>query len=136
MAKIVNLFNGGKKTRKTGVVNVNSSNVYPTTLVATAGGATTLSLDLLDSFEFFTGQRTSAATDRIIIPAGADIGTEIIIQAVDSFGVIRGGSDTINGVSTICTLTAGGTGTLKKVSATAWKLVNQASNGALTAPVT
>lgn len=136
MAQIINLFNGGKKTRKTGVVNVNSSNVYPTTIVATASPGTPLSLDLLDSYEFFTGQQTSAATDRIILPEGARVGTEIIIQATNSFGVIKSGSDTINGVGTICTLTAGGTGVLRKVSATAWKLTNIAANGALTNPTT
>lgn len=136
MAKIVNLFNGGKKSRKTGVVNVNSSNVYPTQLTATAATATTLSLDLLDSYEFFTCAQTSAATDKLAIPAGADVGTEIIIKSVGtSFGVIRSGSDTINGVSTIVTLAANATAVLRKVSSTAWILTHFSTAGAVTAPV-
>jgi len=135
MAKIVSLFNGGKKTRKTGVVSVNSSNVYPTQLTATATAATTLSLGLLDSYEFFTGAQTSAATDKIAIPEGADIGTQIIIKSVGtSFGVIKSGSDTINGVSTIVTLAANATATLRKVSATAWLLIHQTTAGVLSAP--
>lgn len=136
MAKIINLFNGGKKSRKTGLVNVNSWNVYPTTLVATAATATTLSLDLLDSYEFFNGVQTSAATDKIAIPAGADIGTQIVIKSAGtSFGVIRSGSDTINGVSTIVTLAANATAILRKVSSTAWILTHYATTGAVTAPV-
>lgn len=135
MAKILSLFNGGKRSRKTGDVKVNSKNVYPTGLVATAGTATTLTLALLDSYEFFTGAQTSAATDKIAIPAGADIGTEIIIFATNSFGVIKSGSDTINGVSTIVTIGAGAHARLLKVSATAWILTHFGTNGAVTAPV-
>ncbi len=135
MASIVNLFNGGKKSRKTGVVKVNSKNVYPTGLVATAGTATTLSLDLLDSYEFFNATQTSAATDKLAIPSGADVGTQIIIKATASFGVIKSGSDTINGVSTIVTLAAGATAILLKVSSTAWILTHYATSGAVTAPV-
>lgn len=135
MASIISLFNGGKRSRKTGIVKVNSYNVYPTALVATAGTATTLTLELLDSYDFFTGQQTSAATDKIAIPSGADIGTKIVITATNSFGVIRSGSDTINGVSTIVTLAAGATAVLVKRSSTAWYLTHYASNGAVTAPV-
>ncbi len=136
MAKIVNLFNGGKKSRKTGVVNVNSFNVYPTALVATAATATTLSVDLLDSYEFFNCSQTSLATDKIAIPSGADIGTKIVIKSVTtSFGVIRSGSETINGVATIVTIAANATAVLLKVSATAWILTHYAANGSVTAPV-
>ena len=135
MSLIVNLFNGGKKSRRTGVVSVNSYNVYPTTLVATAGTATTLTLDLLDGNEFFNGNNTSAATDKLAIPSGAPIGAQIIIRAGTSFGVIRSGSDTINGVSTIVTIAAGGVAELLKTSATTWVLTHRASNGALTSPV-
>lgn len=135
MAKIVSLFNGGKRSRKTGVVNVNSKNVYPTTLVATAGTATTLTLPLLDSYEFFVGQQTSAATDKLAIPSGADVGTEIVIFATNSFGVIKSGSDTINGVATIVTIAAGCHARLLKVSSTAWILTHFSTAGAVTAPV-
>lgn len=137
MAKIVNLFNGGKRSRKTGVVNINSKNVYPTQLTATAATATTLSLDLLDAYEFFNCAQTSAATDKLAIPSGADVGTQIIIKSVGtSFGVIRSGSDTINGVSTIVTLAANATAVLLKVSSTAWILTHYATSGAITSPTT
>src|SRR5882672_7240446 len=116
MAKFISLFNGGKRSRKTGVVSVNAFNVYPTALVATAGTATTLSLDLLDSYEFFNCSQTSAATDKLAIPSGADIGQKIVIKSVTtSFGVIKSGSDTINGVATIVTLAANATAVLIKV---------------------
>lgn len=136
MAKIVNLFNSGKRSIKTGVVKVNSYNVYPTALVATAAGATTLTLPLLDSYEFFNCSQTSAATDTLIIPAGADVGQIIVIKSVTtSFGVIKAGSETINGVSTIVTLAANATAILRKVSSTAWILTHYATSGAITSPV-
>lgn len=135
MAKVVNTRNNGNPAIRYGEVLVNSRNVYPATLTATAGTATTLTLDLLDGYEFFTGVQTSAATDKIAIPANAPIGTEIVIHATSSFGVIRSGSDTINGVSTIVTIAAAGTAVLLKCTATTWKLTHYAANGAVTAPV-
>jgi hypothetical protein len=136
MPKIVNTRNNGNPGIRTGEVMVNSGNVYPVSLVATAGGATTITLSLLDGYDFFVGANSSAATDRVILPEGAPVGTEFKIHATNSFGVIKAGSDTINGVATICTITAVGTATLTKVSATKWLMVNQATNGALTAPTT
>jgi len=135
MSKIVNTRNNGNPGIRTGEVMVNARNVYTTSLTATAAGATTLTASLLDGYDFFTGAQTGAATDTLILPSGAPIGTDIVIQATNSFGVIKSGSDTINGVATICTITAGGTAHLRKVTATAWKLTNIASNGALSAPV-
>jgi hypothetical protein len=137
MAKIVNTRNNGNPGIRTGEVMVNSKNVYPSTLVAVPSpGATTLTLSLLDGYDFFVGQNTSAATDLLVLPENAPVGTEIKIHATNSFGVIKSGSDTINGVSTIVTITAAGTATITKVSATKWILLNQATSGALTAPTT
>lgn len=136
MAKVVNTRNNGNPGIRTGEVMVNSRNVYPTTLVATSGGATTLTAALLDGYDFFTAEQTSAATDKLVLPTDAAVGTEIVIYANDSFGVIKGGSDTINGVGTICTITAGGTAVLRKVADATWVFTNIAADGALTAPVT
>lgn len=135
MAKIVNTRNNGNPSIRYGEVVVNSRNVYPVTLTATAGTATTLTLPLLDGYEWFNGVQTSAATDKLALPENAPIGTEIVIHATSSFGVIKSGSDTINNVATIVTIAAGGTAVITKCTATAWKLVHYASNGAVTAPV-
>ena len=136
MAKIVNTRNNGNPGIRYGEVVVNSLNVFPSQLTATPTAATTLKLSLLDGYDFFTGVQTSAATDKIALPENAPIGTQIVIHAVSSFGVIKttGSSDTINGVGTIVTITAGGTATITKCTATAWKLVNAATNGVLTTP--
>jgi len=137
MAKIVNTRNNGNPSIRYGEVLVNSSNVSPTSVVAVpAPGAAVITLPLLDSFEFFVGAQTGAATDRLVLPELAPVGTQITIYATNSFGVIRAGSDTINNVSTIVTITALGTAWIRKVSATAWILTNFASNGAVTAPTT
>lgn len=136
MAKIVNTRNNGNPGIRYGEVVVNSKNVFPSTLTATAATAATLTLDLFDGYDWFNGVQTSAATDKLALPASAPIGTQIVIHATSSFGVIRSGSDTINGVSTIVTLSAGGTATITKCTATTWKLMLQATNGSLTAPTT
>lgn len=137
MAKIVNTRNNGNPGIRTGEVMVNSYNVYTTGLVATPSpGASTITLALLDGYDFFTGAQTSAATDLLILPESAPIGTEFKIHATNSFGVIKAGSDTINGVGTIVTITAAGTATITKVSATKWILLNQSTAGALTSPTT
>lgn len=136
MAKIVNTRNNGNPAIRYGEVVVNSKNVYPQTLVAVASpGATTLQLPLFDGYDWFNGVQTSAATDLLVLPANAPIGTQFTIHATSSFGVIRGGSDTINGVSTIVTIAAAGTATITKCTATTWKLMHQAANGTISAPV-
>lgn len=134
MSKVVNTRNNGNPAIRYGEVLVNSKNVYPVTVVATAATSSPITLSLLDGYEFFVGAQTSAATDKIALPA-APVGTEIVIFATNSFGVIRSGSDTINGVSTIVTIAAAASARILKVSATAWQLTHVASNGALTAPV-
>jgi hypothetical protein len=136
MAKVINTRNNGNPGIRYGEVLVNSKNVYPSTVTATATASTTaITLPLLDAYEFFTGVQTSAATDKIALPASAPVGTEIVIHAVSSFGVIKSGSDTINGVATIVTIAAAATAKILKVTSTAWVLTHIGSDGALTAPV-
>ena len=138
MSTIINTRNNGDPSVRYGEVMVNSKNVYPTTVTAAPTAATTITLGLLKGYEFFNGVQTSAATDKIAIPAGAPIGTEIVIYAASSFGVIKetGSSETINGVGTIVTIAAAASARLLKVTSTAWQLTHVASNGALTNPTT
>jgi len=135
MAKIVNLFNGGKKTIKTGVVRVNSRNVYPTTLVALPTTGLSLGLGLLDSYDFFNVAQTSASTDFIVLP-NAEVGTSIDLYAISACKVKGQGSDTINGVapSTAITLAASSRSILTRTTATTWILSQAAASGAATAP--
>lgn len=136
MAKILNLFNSGKKSIKTGVVNVNSSNVYPSTVVATPTTGTKLGLELIDAYERFNVAQTGAGTDFITLP-NAPVGTKIELYALSACKVEGQGSDTINGVAptTDITLAANSLSILRKTSATAWILTQYSSAGAVTAPI-
>lgn len=135
MSKIINLFNSGKKSVKTGVVNINARNVYPTTIVATPTTGTTMGLELLDGYDAFTIAQTSAGTDFITLP-NAPVGTNIELYAVSACKVQGANSDTINGVAptTDISIAAGAIAVLRRNTETTWKLTHIASNGALTAP--
>jgi len=129
--------NGGKPSIDAGSLKrVNSFNVYPSTIVATASTGTNLSKSLLDNYEWFNVAQTSAGTDFITLP-DAPIGTVIVFYAISACKVQGQGSDTINGVapSTDITMAAGSRSTLVKNTATAWTLTHVAANGAVTAPV-
>lgn len=128
--------NGGKPTIDAGSLKrVNSFNVYPHTVVATATTGTNLSKALLDNYEWFNVAQTSAGTDFITLP-DAPIGTTIKLYAVSACKVQGQGSDTINGVapSTDISLAAGSISTLTKTTASAWVLMQQSSAGVVTAP--
>jgi hypothetical protein len=135
MSQIINLFDGGRKSRKKGVVNVNSRNVYPTTIVATATTGTNLGLQLIDGYERFNVAQTSAATDFITLP-DAPVGTLIEFYAVSACKVQGQGSDTINNVapSTDITLAAASLSILRKTTTTAWILTQYSAAGVATGP--
>lgn len=125
MAKIVNLFNGGKKTIKTGIVRVNSRNVYPTNLVALASTGLSLGLGLPDSYDFFNVAQTSASTDLLILP-NSEIGTLLELYAVSSFTVKAGANGsglTINGAADTASILVptGSIITLTKITSTNWR---------------
>ncbi|HEY0751935.1 MAG TPA: hypothetical protein VGD26_12315 [Chitinophagaceae bacterium] len=129
--------NGGKPSIDAGSLKrVNSFNVYPSTIVATASTGTTMSRNLIDNYEWFNVAQTSAATDFITLP-DCPVGTVIKMYAVSACKVQGQGSDTINGVAptTDITLAADSVSTLTKTSATAWVLLQQSSAGAVTAPI-
>jgi hypothetical protein len=130
--------NGGKPTIDAGSLKrVNSFNVYPSTIVATASTGTNLLRSYLDNYEWFNVAQTSAGTDFITLP-DAPVGTVIKLYAVSACKVQGQGSDTINGVapSTDITLAAASVSTLTKVTSTAWVLVQQSSAGVQSAPTT
>jgi hypothetical protein len=135
MAEIVNLYNGGKKTRKTGVVKINSRNVYPSTITATASPGTNLGIDLIGSYEHFRVAQTSAGTDFITLP-DAPIGTVIELFAISACKVQGQGSDTINGVapSTDITLAANSLSILRKTGTATWILTQYSSAGVVSGP--
>ena len=135
--EIVRLGNGGDPQIAAGSLKrVNSYNVAPTTIVATASAGTTMDTQAYKNYEWFNVAQTSAGTDFITLPA-APVGTEFKFYAISACKVQGTASDTINGVApaTDITLAAGSLSTIIRVTSTAWLLLHQASNGAVTAPV-
>jgi hypothetical protein len=138
MAFIYNLFNGGKKPKlRTGLVAVNSLNVYPTTVVATAGG-TALGIELLDNYDMFVGAQASAAGDLIILP-DAPIGTQIAFFSNSIYRIKAGANGSGRGINagadtTSIPTVANATTVLTRVSATNWIATQFAAAGTVTAP--
>jgi hypothetical protein len=139
MAFIYNLFNGGKKPKlKTGLVSVNSLNVYGSNIVATAAPGTQLNAVLLDNYDMFRVAQTSAATDVIVLP-NAPIGTKIFFFGVSACRIkaglngsgrgINGGADT-----TSVAIAANAILEVTRASATNWIAVQTAAAGTVTAP--
>jgi len=135
MAKVINLYDSGNRNIRKGIVKVNSRNVYPSTITATASTGTNLSITLLDSYEHFRVAQTSAGTDFITLP-DAPIGTVLELFATSACKVQGQGSDTINGVapSTDITLAANSLSILRKTGTATWILTQYSAAGAVTAP--
>lgn len=125
MAKIFHIGNGGDPNITSGFKNINSRNVYPVTLVATAAGAA-LSPALILNYDFFNVDQTDGDTNLLILPDAA-AGTCIDLYAVDTFKV-KAGADasglTINGGADTAsiTVTEGQVVSLKKADSTNWIL--------------
>jgi hypothetical protein len=128
--------NGGKPTIDAGSLKrVNSFNVFPSTVVATATTGTNLSRALIDNYEWFNVAQTSAGTDFITLP-DCPIGTVINLYAVSACKVQGQGSDTINNVAptTDITLAASSVSLLRKTTATAWILTQHSNAGVASSP--
>lgn len=128
--------NGGKPSIDAGSLKrVNSFNVYPSTLVATATTGTTMAKTLLDNYEWFNVAQTSAATDFLTLP-DAPIGSVVVLYAISACKVQGGASDTINGVAptTDITLAAGSVSYLRRTTATAWILTQHSAAGVASSP--
>lgn len=138
MARGYNVRNGGVPTISLGLFNVNSLNIAPYTVVATAAG-TLLNQGDIDKFELFTVAQTSAATDLVLLPVVAPIGTKVHFVAT-SVARIKAGANgsglTINGAADTLSvpLVVGGLAEFTKISATNWMCQQFSAAGAVTAP--
>lgn len=138
MAQIKTSENGGDAMTKTGLVQVNSKNVKPTTTVAVPAPGTAITLQDVKQFDFFPVAQTSAGTDEITLASDLPVGTEIFLHAasacvvstIASSGIgINGGTDA-QGVA----IAANGSMRLIKVSATRWIATAFTSAGVSSAP--
>lgn len=103
MAKIYNVLGDSTDPNiVSGLVNVNSGNVYPSTITAVASTGTAIPISYLSNYDHFRIAQTSASTDFVTIPDGA-IGTQMTfygisacsIKTVASSGIgINGQADT------------------------------------------
>lgn len=85
MAKVVNLFDSGRRSIRKGVVKVNSYNVYPSTITAVPTSGTLIPAYLFDSYEFFKVAQTNSATnDFVVIPDAIDVGTQFLLYAIST----------------------------------------------------
>jgi len=145
MAKIYNLRNNGDGSVLFGLRQVNSYNVFPTTVTATAAG-TTISYNSFNNYDWFNVAQTGAATDSVFLPvalgpsapgiAAAPVGAEFHVFAISSFAIkiIPASGVLINGVAVV-TCTAGSHGVLTRTGALTWTFGMYSSVGAFTAPV-
>jgi hypothetical protein len=117
--------NGGKPSIDAGSLKrVNSYNVYPSTVVATATTGTAMNRNLIDNYEYFNVAQTSADTDFILLP-DCPVGTVIQFYAISACKV-KAGADasglTINGGAdtALVVLEAATLYNLEKVTSANW----------------
>lgn len=138
MAQIYNVRNGGQGQISLGLKSVGSLNLAPVGLVATAAGFQ-MTKSNIDNFEIFSVAQTSAATDLILLPANAPIGTLCVFVAT-SVARIKAGADasglTINAAAdtTSVPLVVGARTEFFKQSATNWTCAHIVAAGTVTAP--
>lgn len=115
------LDNGG--AGRSGVTNVHSYNVYPTTLVAGASGSPLImDVALFNKYDFFHVEQVGGATDEIALPDDAPIGTRFSLY-IDEVVIIQSETDAseINGVASKgYTCTALDFIHCTKITSTAW----------------
>lgn len=121
-----------------GEIAVNSWNVSPVTVTATAAGRALTPLEI-DQYDFFNAAQTSASTDSIVLPNSLPVGTEIRIQTASAISIQcpSGSSVLLNNVAAPAkgALAANCTAVLVKVSSTRI-IFNQISTlGAWTQPI-
>ncbi len=121
-----------------GFVNVNSQNLSPVSITATAAGRV-LTRQEWEAYDMFNVAQTSAGTDSIVIPDSMPVGTRLFFQAASaiSFNCPTGSSVLLNNVAAPAkgALAINTTGVLFKVSPTR-VIFNQISTlGATTQPI-
>lgn len=136
MTKIRNIFNNGKKNGgKLGIVNVNSYNVCPDTIVAdAAGSAATLTRSQLNLYDFFKIDDTNGATDQFHLPDAAEVGESFVLYPLTAVEIhSQTATDEING-----TASKGFNSVAKsmyfvtRTSATEWAVLAVAEAGSVT----
>lgn len=110
-----------RATIRQGFVYVNSKNVSPTTITATAAGRA-LTQTEWEGYDFFNVTQTSAGTDSILLPDALPVGTQLMFQAGAAFsiGCPSGSSVLLNNVAAPAeaAITANQTAIITKVSST------------------
>lgn len=140
MAREYNVRNGGIPSINIGLFNVNSLNLAPQTVIATAAPGTQLSQGDTDKYELFNVAQTSAATDLVLLPVTAPIGTFIAFVAT-SIARVKAGANasglTINNAADTLSvpLAVGSRVEFFKQSATNWTSQTISNAGAVTASV-
>jgi hypothetical protein len=131
--KVYTFANNAGRAR-TGLVNVNSLNVAPNTVIATVAGAVLPNYLLRDN-DFFNVDQTGAATDLLDLPSAAAVGTIIHLYALQAIEVGAEGTDTINTVDGDFALVAGSLARCYKVADATWIVNTIAADGTLAAPI-
>jgi hypothetical protein len=125
-------------TIRTGLVNVNSLNLSPTTITATSAGRALTQAEW-DGYDFFNATQTSASTDSIVIPNAMPVGTKLVFQAgaALSFNCPSGSSVLLNNVAAPAkaAITANQTVIITKVSSTRVILQTISTLGAFGSPI-
>lgn len=136
--KLTRVFNAGKPARKSKELDAYSMNVSPDTIVATASG-TAFDKELLENYDTFVVARTSADTDKIVLPNGLPIGTKIRFLTTTTaieVGVDATDSEVVNGgtANQDVALIANAMLEMQKITATGWAMEQLTSAGARTTP--
>lgn len=133
MTKIRNIFNNGKKNGgKLGVVNVNSYNVCPDTILAdAAGSAAVLTRSQMNLYDFFKVDDVNGSTDQFHLPDAAEVGESFTVYALTAFEMhTETETDTINDTASFGFNTvAGSMYVCTKVTSTAWIVIPWANDG-------
>lgn len=136
--KIFNNETTDRKSIRQGLIEVNSLNVAPTTLVATAAG-TLIPLNLIDQFDMFNVAQTSAGTDSIRIPNALPQGADLVFQATSavSVGCPSGSSVLLNNVAAPAVIAVPANNTLRIFKASPTRIVAELVNtlGVISSPV-
>lgn len=127
-----------RATIRQGFVNVNSQNVSPVTITATAAGRA-LTQTEWEGYDMFNVAQTSAGTDSIVIPNSLPVGTRLFFQAASAISIQcpSGSSVLLNNVAAPAkgALAINCTAEIFKVSATRI-IFNQISTlGAISQPI-
>lgn len=138
MAEDYRVRNGGNPAVKNGPIVVNSYNLKPETVVATAAG-TQLTLADTANYELIVAAQTSAGTDFILLPSAAPLGTLLVFLASSVCRIKAGATGsglTINAGTDAQSvpLVVGARTEFRKQSATNWACMHVVAAGTITAP--